>query len=84
MVKVAIKELFTLTFSYYLPYLAKSTVQLLNKLATFNLLKKGVRRHYTATVPPSCLPACQDPPPYPSLLHFATSLQHFKKNEYFD
>ena len=61
----------------------RSTVQMLNKLATFNILK-CVRRHCTAAVPPSCLPACQDPPPYPSLLHFATSLQHFKKNEYFD
>ena len=61
----------------------RSTVQMLNELATFNILK-CVRRHCTAAVPPSCLPACQDPPPYPSLLHFATSLQHFKKNEYFD
>ena len=59
-----------------------STVQLLNKLAIFNRLKKYVRRHYTATVPPGRLPARQDPPRHPLLLRFPTSLRHFEKNKY--
>ena len=74
--KLLLKNIY-LRFSYYLPYLAKITVEFLNMLAISVKLKNYFRRRYTlrrrsAGPPPH--PSCI---PYPLYLHSTSILLSF-------